>query len=132
MDNEEALELLKERTEGHYRIKEVKGAGRCIDFLLDDQSNTVFGKSQSIRQSWTRGDTTTPNETFRVRPCYPITTLVSHGAITFRGVNCVIYDHGTGKGDREFGLWLEYKFDADKVQELHESGKLYQITKNIM
>lgn len=127
---EEALDILKERFKDHSIVADVKGAGKCVDFLLDYQSNTVFGTYERTRENWTEGDTSTPNEGFKVRPSTELKTLTDKGAITFRGVNCVIYDHGEGKGDREFGLWLQYYFDAGKVLEMEKTGDLRQVAKD--
>jgi len=128
--NAAAFALLKERLENHHLIADIDGGGKCIDFQLTTQKNTVFGTAEHTRENWDKGDTSTPNEAFRVRPIPVLQSLEQEGLITFRGVNCVIYDHGEGKGDRTFGLNLEYEFDADKVLECEGNSELRRMTKD--
>lgn len=128
--NSAALNLLKEWLENHHLIDEINGGGKCIDFQLTTQKNTVFGTAEHTRENWEKGDTSTPNEAFRVRPIPVLKALTDEGIIKFRGVNCVIYDHGEGKGDRTFGVILEYEFDADEVLERQGDSELRRITKD--
>lgn len=128
--SEQAQALLKYRLGGNYKVKEIRGGGKSLHIVSEDQDNTVFGKREFTRENWTKGDTTTSNEAFTTEPPIAIKGLINCEAISFRGVNCVIYDHGEGKGDREYGVIMEFHIDPEKIIKLEESGKLKAMCKD--
>lgn len=118
---EKLAELLGRRRS----IEEVKTAGKCIDFVLEDQTNVEFTPTAEGTRSGT-------NEYFNVDQSAVLERLSNHGAIDFKGVHCTIYDEGGGKGERDYKIWVQYYINAEKTLGMLNSGDLQKMTAPIV
>lgn len=127
--NEQAFryagEKLAELISRRRSIEEVKTAGKCIDFVLKDQTNVEFIPTAEDTHSGT-------NEYFDVDQSAVLERLSNHGAIDFKGVHCTVYGSGGGKGERDYNIWVQYYINAEKVLELYNNDELQKMTAPIV
>lgn len=107
---DEAREQLAEELRKCNSIDEVKGGGKQVDIVVEDQSNREFGPSDS----W---DSDTSNENFTADEPACVTKAVEEGLMHFDGINCVVYDQGEGKGDRDFAIWFDYHIHPEVIED---------------